>query len=75
MELHPIKESSHIAAVGYDPSKKTLRIRFKIGSVFDYHDVPPQVHSDLVSAKSAGKFFHRQIRNNYKWDKVLNEEP
>ncbi|MGH8129089.1 MAG: KTSC domain-containing protein [Gammaproteobacteria bacterium] len=63
-------ESSQIHAVGYDAEKKTLRVSFKSGGVYDYADVPEQVHKDMLAAESVGSFFHKNVRGIYQHKKL-----
>ena len=63
--------SSNLQCVGYDETTRTLTIEFRNGSVYEYADVPPEVHDELMHAESHGKYFHRQIRNaGYKTRRV-----
>jgi hypothetical protein len=55
--------SSNLQSVGYDEESRILTIEFRNGSVYEYEGVPPDVYSELMSAKSHGKYFHRQIRD------------
>lgn len=64
VELHPVK-SSHIAAIGYDPSEQALHVRFHSGAQFVYHNVPPHAHADLLSAQSIGSHFHSNVRGKF----------
>jgi len=65
MNMQPV-ESSQIHAVGYDAETKTLRVSFKSDGVYDYADVPEQMHADMLAAKSVGSFFHAHVRNVFK---------
>jgi hypothetical protein len=64
MPLIPIR-SSNLAAVGYDPQRTQLRIRFRSGRTYDYFAVPLWEYAGLMLASSHGKYFHREIRNRY----------
>ncbi len=55
--------STHLQSVGYDASSRTLTIEFRDGTIYEYEGVPPEVHAELMNAKSHGKYFHRRIRN------------
>lgn len=61
-------KSSTIHAVDHDGSKLTMH--FKSGGVYDYPDVPKDLHDRMIAAhdagESIGKFFHAHIRNNFK---------
>lgn len=66
--------SSNIASVGYDAATKILEVEFRLGTVWEYYDVPPEVHDALVKAGSVGSFFAGRIRNAYRSRKVEREE-
>jgi hypothetical protein len=63
-------ESSNIADVGYDSSSQTLEVGFLNGTVYQYFDVPPTVHQELMSADSHGKYFSANIKNHYRFVKL-----
>jgi len=69
MNREPV-ESSDLSSVGYDLSTKTLEIEFNSGGVYQYFDVPENIHSELMSAPSKGKYFHKFIKNVYRYQKV-----
>lgn len=62
--------SSLISAAGYHEDKKTLRISFHDGSVYDYEGVPEKVADLLWRIDSPGKYFHRTIKNHYSHRKI-----
>lgn len=66
MEMTPVS-SSNIESVGYDKKTKTLRIRFKDGSLYEYFDVPEHIHQGLLHPPdgSTGKFFHANVKGVY----------
>ena len=55
--------STNLQSVGYDEDSRTLTIEFRNGSIYEYENVPPEVHAELMNADSHGKYFHRHIRN------------
>jgi len=61
--------SSNLVSVGYDDQNSTLEIEFGSG-VYDYFGVPNDVYSGLMRADSHGKYFHRNIRDKYPYNKV-----
>lgn len=61
--------SSNISHVGYDYMDGSLHIRFHSGAEWRYHDVPPQVHGDLVKADSIGRHFTQHIRDKFQGHK------
>lgn len=58
-------ESSNIAKVGYDQTKKVLSIQFESGKTYNYVGVPENVVLDLLFAESIGKYFNQEIKNKY----------
>jgi hypothetical protein len=62
----PVKNSSFVAAAGYDQNSQTLRVTFKSGSSYDYHGVPAEVAQGFLAADKKGGFFHHQIKGVYR---------
>jgi hypothetical protein len=62
--------SSNISHVGYDEETKTLKVRFKAGGEYHYFDVPSDAHQQLLSAKSIGAHFAKNVRNVYQFKKA-----
>ncbi len=58
-------ESSAIRSIGYDASTSTLEIEFNSEVVWQYYDFPESVWYEFESSESKGKFFHREIKNQY----------
>lgn len=63
-------DSSSIAAVGYDATRRRLYIDFVGGHTYTYHDVPPETHAALLRANSKGGYFNREIRNAYAYTRL-----
>jgi hypothetical protein len=63
-------KSSAIVSTGYDRTKETLYIKFKNGGVYAYLRVPESVFSAFLAAESYGKFLHRHILWQYKYESV-----
>lgn len=64
--MTPVPGSSTIEQVGYEPATQTLKIKFKSGSTYHFHDVPAEHHSKLITAQSLGKYFHAHIKTKFK---------
>lgn len=62
VERVPVR-STNLHSVGYDSTTRLLTIEFQNGSVYDFEDVPQELHAELMKAESHGKFFHSRIRN------------
>ena len=56
MDRVPVASTS-IRSVGYDEGSQILEIEFKSGGVYQYLNVPEQVHSSLMNASSKGCYF------------------
>ena len=68
-EMVPVV-SSQLAAVGYDPEKKQLRVEFVNGNVYDYSQVPQDIYEQLVNAPSVGQFFNGNVKWNFPYVRV-----
>ena len=62
--------SSNLSSIGYDSESHTLEIEFHSGGVYQYFDVPQSVYDALMSAPSHGSFFHRNVRDKYRYTKI-----
>lgn len=69
MRRRPVS-SSAISSVGYDRKSRTLELEFSSGGVYDYHEVPPRVYEELMSAESKGRFVSERIRGQYPSERV-----
>ena len=63
-------ESSMLQSIGYDASSSTLELEFKTGAVWQYSDFPESLWYEFDASESQGKFFHREIKNQYPEAKV-----
>ena len=61
-------QSSNIKEVGWE--NDTLEISFHGSGTYRAEGVPKSVYDGLVAAKSVGKYFHSNVKNNYKLVKV-----
>ena len=60
------RDSSHIAASGYNAQTRDLHIQFKSGGHWIYHDVPQTVADKLHDSESLGLVFMREIRDRFR---------
>ena len=67
-------KSSLLVAVGYRKPTCTLILEFKGKRIYRYKNVPEKVYTDLLEAPSAGKFFHRQIRNEFDCKELTDDD-
>ena len=57
-------------SVGYDQASNVLEIEFPGGEIYRYLGVPSDVHRGLVTATSAGQYFHQRIRDVYEYERA-----
>lgn len=69
MNRRPV-ESSTIESIGYDFPSKTLELRFKNGSTYQYFDVPEPIWQSLLAAPSIGAYFSSAIRGVFRYARV-----
>ena len=72
MIMRPVK-SSNIACWGYDPATGVLRVEFRDGATYDYHDVGEADATALMQSNSPGSAFHASIRGKYVTRKLGDE--
>jgi len=63
-------ESSMIRSIGYDFDSAILEIEFNSDAVWQYSDFPESEWYAFEGAESKGKFFHREIINQYSENRV-----
>ena len=63
-------ESSMINSIGYDPNISVLEIEFRSGEVWQYFDFHESLWYDCEHTESKGKFFHKEIKNQYRESRV-----
>lgn len=56
--------SSNISKVGYDSSRKVLRIQFHKGGIYDYKPISRTTYWEFIEARSLGNYFHKHIKDN-----------
>ena len=62
--------SSDIASFGYDPENEILEIEFHATGVYRYFSVPAEIFETLRSTPSPGKFFLKNIKGKFAWEKA-----
>ena len=62
--------SSNVADIGYDAIAMTLEVGFHNGSVYQYFDVPENVHREFLNSDSKGKFLNSNIKNNFRYARL-----
>lgn len=67
--MTPVKSSS-IEAIGHDPARARLTVKFKSGESYRYEGVSVEQHAKLLTAKSIGQHFHGNILGKFKATKL-----
>lgn len=62
--MQPVQSSS-VDAVGFDPTRNELIIRFVSGGTYVYGMVPSAVFEALLDADSIGRFVNERIKPRY----------
>lgn len=62
--------SSNIVSIGYDEPTQTLEVEFLNGMVYQYYNVPPNMHEQLMKESSKGRFLNTYIKNAYPYSRV-----
>lgn len=63
-------QSSNLKSVGYDEPQKILEIEFLHSGIYQYSNVSKEMHINLMSASSKGKFFDQYIKDRFPTKKV-----
>jgi hypothetical protein len=62
--------SSALVSVGYDRDGLVLETELTSGAIYQYFDVPESVFLELMNADSLGKYYNKNIRNNYRYTQL-----
>jgi hypothetical protein len=57
-------------SVGYDRDGLVLETELTSGAIYQYFDVPESVFLELMNADSLGKYYNKNIRNNYRYTQL-----
>jgi len=71
MKLSPVT-SSNIKAVAYNAPKKVMHVQFTNETLYEYHDVPENVHAEMINSSSIGGYFSKNVARKFKYFKVEN---
>jgi non-canonical purine NTP pyrophosphatase (RdgB/HAM1 family) len=73
MQRIPV-ESTDLVAIGYDAKERVLEIEFGGDRIYQYTDVPPDVHERFMRADSYGAFFDAFINGHYRYHRIKEEK-
>jgi len=65
-----IVESSTLATIAYDRTRKLLQLEFNSGARYHYFGVPASVHQALLHAPSKGSYFNQAIRGKFPYSRI-----
>lgn len=63
-------ESSMFTELGYDKTNQSLLVRYTNGVLYQYFEVPEYLWNDMQAADSMGSFFSKNIREEYRFEKL-----
>ncbi|MDH2997201.1 hypothetical protein A1D22_05885 [Pasteurellaceae bacterium LFhippo2] len=63
-------QSSNLSKVGYDETYRVLEIHFHNGGVYQYLNVPPNHHQQLLIAWSKGKYLASYVKPYFQSKKI-----
>lgn len=63
-------DSSNVESVGFDENEQILYVRFLTGATYIYKGVNNYEYEGLLSAPSVGSYLHRNIKNNYPYERI-----
>jgi hypothetical protein len=70
MDRVPVSSSS-LKSIGYDADKKILEVEFVHSGIYQYFDVPENVHRELMAAESHGKYYNDHVKKpGYQFRKI-----
>lgn len=67
-------ESSNVHSHGYDPASGVLRVKFRSGGVYDYHNVSAAKYEELTKAASVGSFISTDIKGKHVHERLNPKE-
>jgi hypothetical protein len=73
--MHPVANSSHIQAIGYEPDKKELHVNFQGGGQGHHTGVDYATFTVLLTAPSKGKAYNTLVKGKYPWVRHEKESP
>ena len=64
--------SSVVKALFYNDETQELTVEFKSGSKYRYDNVDQEEFDSFAKAVSKGKYFNKNVKNNYDYEKVAS---
>lgn len=57
-------DSSAASDLEYDTKKKILTVKFKNGRTYEYANITPALHDEIIHAPSIGRYLNRLVVKN-----------
>ena len=67
-------DSSAFSSIGYCSDYSLLFLVFRTTGMYVYYDVPIGVWEQMQEAESKGRFFHAEIKEKYKYERIDKRE-
>jgi hypothetical protein len=64
-------ESTALHSAAYDDDTQELTVRLRTNITYVYRDVDGWVYDALVSADSAGRYYHQHIKDQYAFAEIV----
>jgi hypothetical protein len=64
MDRTPVA-SSNIASIGYETDSQVLEVEYISGGIYQYMNVPGDIHEELMSSSSKGNYMNRVIKKMF----------
>lgn len=74
MERTPV-ESKALRSIGYDAEQRVLELEFSGGKVYQYLDVPPELHAWMMRTKDKMAMFRHKIDGVFELRRVDHLDP
>jgi len=62
--------SSHIKRLEFGTAGECLRVEYKDGRIYTFHDVPKEVYEELIIAPSVGKYLNEFVYEQYPFKRI-----
>ena len=63
--------STAIRNIGYDPKRLILEVEFHNGTIYQYMNVPGNVHNTIMHHESQGRYLNMEVAKRYKYKRIL----
>ena len=62
--------SSNVTHIHYDPERQVLKVKFKGGTTYEYHDVSQEKHDALMASDSIGNHLHKHVKPHHRFNRL-----